>query len=153
MLKYFPRCECNLLPIKLHSKPWFYKGGKEMKKVALLTILLLYLGGCSNGGIYEFSGTSENWDVFYVVDVTSDDEQKVTGFLEYIGDEPIPEKFDYEVGTILTRMGKKGTALTDGKANIENGCGGCRTFQEDDELEVKIMWGDQQEKVILTTNK
>lgn len=88
-----------------------------------------------------------------MVDITSDDEQKFTGFLEYIGDEPIPEKVDYKVGTILTRMGKTGTTLTDVKANIENGCGGCTIFQEDDELEVKIMWGDQQEKVILPTKK
>ncbi|AIY05405.1 hypothetical protein Plano_1440 [Planococcus sp. PAMC 21323] len=124
-----------------------------MKKVALLTILLLYLGGCSNGGIYEFSGTSENWDVFYVVDVTNDDEQKVTGFLEYIGDEPIPETVDYEVRTLLTRMGNTGTTLTDGKAEIGNGCGGCTTFQEDDELEAEIMWDNQQEELILTTKK
>lgn len=124
-----------------------------MKKLSLLMILLLSLGGCSNGGIYEFSGTSENWDVFYVVDVTTDDEQEVTGTLEYVGNQIIPETVDYEVGTTFTKMGETDTPLIDGKATIGNSCKGCETFQEDDELEVEIRWGDQQEKLILKNEK
>lgn len=124
-----------------------------MKRISLLIILLLGLGGCSNGGIYEFSGTTDNWDVFYMVEVTKDDKQKATGTLKYIGDGQMPETVDYKIGTTLTKMGQTGTALTDGKANIGSGCEGCGTFQEDDELEMEIMWDGKTEKFILTTIK
>ncbi|WP_230321469.1 hypothetical protein [Planococcus salinarum] len=124
-----------------------------MKRISIFIILLLVLGGCSNSGIYEFSGTTDNWDVFYMVDVTNDDEQKATGTLKYIGDGPMPETVDYKIGTTLTKMGQTGTPLTDGKGNIGSGCEGCGTFQEDDELEMEIMWDGQTEKLILTTIK
>ncbi len=42
-----------------------------MKKFVLLVILLILLSGCVNGDRYNFSGSSENWDVFYVVDVSN----------------------------------------------------------------------------------
>lgn len=124
-----------------------------MKKISLLIILLLGLAGCSNGGIYEFSGTTDNWEVFYMVDVTNEDEQEATGTLKYVGNGPMPETVNYKIGTTLTKMGQTGTPLTDGKAKIGSGCEGCGTFQKDDELEMEIMWDGQTEKLILTDIK
>lgn len=124
-----------------------------MKKISLLILLLLGLAGCNNGGIYEFSGTTDNWEVFYMVDVTNEDEQKATGTLKYVGDGLMPETVNYKIGTILTKMGQTGTPLTDGKANIGSGCEGCGTFQKESELEIEIMWDGQTEKLILTDIK
>lgn len=125
-----------------------------MRRFSLLTFLLLILSGCGIGERHEFAGSSENWQVLYVVEVSNGDRQETTGTIEYIGDKPIPEAFDYEMVNVLTTLGGTGRPLIDGKAIIGNDrCENCRIIQEDDELEVEIMWNGQSDKFVLMTKE
>lgn len=124
-----------------------------MRRLSLLVILLMVLSGCS-GERLEFSGSNENWKVFYVVEVSDGDRQETTGTIEYIGDETPPETFDYEMVNVLTVLGETGKHLKDGKATIGNDrCNDCRTLQKDDELEVEIKWDGQTENLTLNNSK
>lgn len=124
-----------------------------MRRLSLLVILLVVVSGCS-GERLEFSGSSENWKVFYVAEVSNGDRQETTGTIEYIGDEPPPETFDYEMVNVLTVLGGTGKHLKDGKATIGNDrCNDCRTLQKDDELEVAIKWDGQTENLTLNNSK
>ena len=125
-----------------------------MKKITTLLITALILSGCVDGDRYNFSGSSENWDVFYVVDVSDGTSQVEEGTVKYTGEGEAPEKIDY---TLTVNSGEaKGTGvdITDGTGNIANGsCEGCAVIQEDEEVEVEIMWDGQTENLILTNDK
>lgn len=124
-----------------------------MRRLSLLGILLMVLSGCS-GERLEFSGSSENWKMFYVAEVSNGDRQETTGTIEYIGDKPTPETFDYEMVNVLTVLEETGKPLKDGKATIGNDrCNNCRTLQKDDELEVEIKWDGQTENLRLNNSK
>lgn len=125
-----------------------------MKKLFLLIILLLILSGCGDSKRHEFSGSSENWHVVYVVEISSSDRQQTTGIIEYLGDETVPKTIDYEIATLLTSLNSTGKSLTDGKANIgTDNCDGCAVIKEDEEIEVEIAWDGQTEKFILKNTK
>lgn len=123
-----------------------------MRRLTLVIIMLIVLSGCVDGERHEFSGSNKNWKISYVVEVSNGDSQETNGTIEYLGEEPIPETYDYELGTILTTFEGTGGLLTDGKSEFGNHkCAGCETFQEDDELEVEIMWDGQSERFVITT--
>lgn len=124
-----------------------------MKRIILLMVTLIVLSGCVDGDRYNFSGSSENWDVFYVVDIQNRDEQDETGTIKYIGEEPAPEEFNYRIE--YTSGGSEGTGVKviDGVANIGYGvCRGCAIIQEDEKIEVEITWNGQTETLILTND-
>lgn len=121
-----------------------------MKKLFFFGILLLILSGCGNGDRYNFSGSSENWDVFYTVDVIDSTSEETTGTIKYVGDEPVPQKINFKIGS------KEGTnvEMEDGVTNIgHTSCRGCSVTQEDEEIAVEINWDGQMENAVLTTEE
>lgn len=125
-----------------------------MQKFILPAILLLVISGCGNSDRYDFSGSSENWDVFYVVEVSGGDRQQENGTVKFTGEDEAPEVFDYKLETTSGDSEGTGVMLTNGVGNIANGsCGGCAVIQEDEEVEVEITWDGQKEKLVLTNEK
>lgn len=125
-----------------------------MKKIISLFIVALILSGCIDGDRYNFSGSSENWDALYVVDVSNGTNQVEKGTVKYTGEGEVPDTINYKVNTKPGSSEGRGVGLTDGIANIANGaCGGCAVIQEDQEIEVEITWNGQTENFILTTDK
>ena len=125
-----------------------------MKKICGLLVLLFVLSGCVDGDRYHFSGSSENWDVFYVVDVSNGTNQVKDGTVKFTGDGQAPETIEYKFET--TSGGSEGTGVTlsDNVASIANGsCEGCAVIQEDEEIEVEILWDGKTENLLLTTEK
>lgn len=121
-----------------------------MKKLILSVILLLILSGCVNSDRYEFSGSSENWDVFYVVEVSGGDGQQENGTVKFTGDDEAPESIDYKLETTSGDSEGTGVSMTNGVGSIANGsCGGCAVVQGDEEVEVEITWDGQTEKLVL----
>ena len=125
-----------------------------MKKFILLVILLILLSGCVNGDRYNFSGSSENWDVFYVVDVSNGTSQKRSGTIKYVGEDSAPETIDYKIEANAGGSEGTGVTLTDGVVDAASSiCEGCAVIQEDEKIEVEIKWDGQTENFILTTDK
>lgn len=120
-----------------------------MKKLASLLIGLLILGGCSEGDRYNFKGSGDNWDVFYTVDVTSQDSKEATGKIVYTGEEPPPETIIYSIES--TAGASSGNVLVDeGEVLVgKSACEGCAVIQRDEELDVEIKWDGQVEEFVL----
>lgn len=130
------------------------RGEVEMKKIILLLIMISVLIGCANGDRYNFSGSSKNWNVFYVVDVSNGNEQSTTETIKYTGEEPAPETIDYKIEANSGGSEGTGKTLDNGTTNTGSSiCEGCAVIQEDEEIEVEIKWDDQTENLILTTDK
>lgn len=130
------------------------KGGIGVKKLILLFIMALILSGCVDGDRYNFSGSGENWDVFYVVDVSNGTSQVEEGTVKYTGEGEAPDTINYKLEANLGSSGGTGVDITDGTGNIANGaCSGCAVIQGDEEIEVEITWDGQTENLILTTDK
>lgn len=125
-----------------------------MKKFVLLVFLLMLLSGCVNGDRYNFSGGSENWEVFYVVDVSNETNQEKSGTIKYVGEGSAPEMIDYKIEANAGGSFGNGVTLIDGVVDAGSSiCKGCAITQEDEEIEVEIKWEDQTENLILTINK
>lgn len=122
-----------------------------MKKGITGILLLLILSSCGIGERYELKGSSDNWEVFYAVEVSSHNDATGTGTLEYTGAEPIPEKFDYMIHYKQSGSGTTNNELTDRNVNFGNfRCESCY-FDEDDEIEVEINWDGKKENIFLKT--
>ena len=117
-------------------------------------IMLIILSSCGDSDSYRFSGSSENWEVFYEVDVLVGDRQEKRGTVKFIGREEAPPKIDYELKS--SYGGSKGTevALEDGVGNIGNtSCEGCALIQKDEEISVEITWDGHTENLLLTIDE
>lgn len=123
-----------------------------MKKYVSLIILLFILSGCGNGSDrYNFSGSSENWDVFYVVNVSNGDREEKKGTMKFTGEGEVPETIDYKIETNSGGTEATGITLNDEVADLGNSfCDGCAVTQGDEEIEVEITWNGQTENLILT---
>lgn len=125
-----------------------------MKKIILLLAMIIFLSGCANGGRYNFSGSSENWDIFYVVDVSNGTSQEKSGTIKYVGEGSAPKTIDYKIEANAGGSEGTGVTLTDGVVDAASSiCEGCAVIQEDEEIEVEINWDGQTENLVLTTNK
>lgn len=123
-----------------------------MKRIISVLVLAFILSGCGVGERYELSGNSENWEVFYVVELSTQNKLMGSGTLEYTGEEPIPETFNYEIEFKLRTLKTTGEQLTARKINFgSTRCDLCY-FDEDDEIELEIEWDGQTENMTLTTN-
>ncbi|WP_238532187.1 membrane lipoprotein lipid attachment site-containing protein [Planococcus antarcticus] len=125
-----------------------------VKKMIMFLVLLFILTGCVNGDRYTFSGSSENWDVFYVVDVSDGTNQVEDGIVTYTGEDDPPETIEYKLEANLGTSEGTGITIKDGTGSIANGaCRGCAVIQEDEEIKVEITWNGQTENLIVTTDK
>ncbi|MCH4827953.1 hypothetical protein [Planococcus halocryophilus] len=126
-----------------------------MKKCISLIILLFILSGCGNDSDrYNFSGSSENWDVFYVVNVSNGNAQEKTGTIKFTGEGEGPEIIDYKIETNSGGSEATGITLDDKVANLGNNmCEGCAVVQGDEEIEVEVTWNGQTEKLTLINKK
>lgn len=126
-----------------------------MKKITFLAILLLILSGCGTGNArYDFSGSSENWNMTYVVNVSSGDREEKNGTVKFIGDGQAPETIDYKIETNSGGSAGTGITLSEKAGKIGNGfCKGCAVMQWDEEIMVEITWDGQKENLMLTTEE
>lgn len=120
-----------------------------MKKVILFFIILL-LSACGTGDRYNFSGSTDNWEVFYVADISDIDEQNATGTIKYIGPDSAPESISYLINTKPGKAEGINLSLEDGIVQLNGvSCSGCAIVQENQEIEVTISWIDSTETIIL----
>lgn len=126
-----------------------------MKKMIVLAVLILILSACGNKSArYNFSGSSDNWDVFYIVNVSNGDREEKTGTIKFTGEEEAPETVDYKIETSSGGSEGTGITLTDGVGKMGNGfCDGCAVIREDEAIKVKITWDGQTENLILVNGK
>jgi hypothetical protein len=125
-----------------------------LKKLSLLVILLMVLSGCMNGDRYDFSGSSENWEVSYVVKVSDGNKQSTTGTIKYIGEAPAPESIDYEIEAISGGTASTGVSIKDREASLGNDmCEGCAVIQKDEKLKAEINWEGQTENFLLSNSE
>ena len=71
--------------------------------------------------------------------------------MPYIGEEPAPKTIDYQIGDDLVI----GQSLNDEKDSVKKdgeSCSGCAVTQEDDEIEMTIMWNGNTETLTLTSD-
>ena len=114
------------------------------------------MSGCVDGDRYSFSGSGDNWDILYEVEVSSEVEQQAVGKIKYIGDNKAPETIDYKIEYNNKSQGNSGvkSPLKYGVVKFKSViCGNCEIIQKDEEIEVEILWEGQTEKLILTTDK
>ncbi|MFP3323504.1 hypothetical protein R0K05_10360 [Planococcus sp. SIMBA_160] len=121
-----------------------------MRKLILLLAALLFLGGCTEGDRYNFKGSGDNWDVFYTVDVSSEDSKEATGKIVYTGEEPPPETIIYAIES--TAGGTSANVSVDeGEVVVgRSACEGCAVIEQGEELGVEIKWDGQVEEIELT---
>lgn len=125
-----------------------------MKKIISLLIMTLILSGCVDGDRYNFSGSSENWNVIYTVDVSEGTSEQNRGTIKYVGEGEGPETINYKLTANSGGSEATGLILENGVANTGYGaCQGCAVIQKDEKIEVEITWDGETENLILTTNK
>ncbi|WP_236610120.1 hypothetical protein [Planococcus halocryophilus] len=113
---------------------------------------LLLLTSCGNDtDRYNFTGSSDNWDMNYVVNVTGVDSQEKSGTVTYTGEGQAPETVDYKITTSSAGSDGTGVGLENGAGNIGTvTCGGCAVIQKDENIQVEISWNGQTEELVLT---
>lgn len=127
-----------------------------MRQILLLFILVFLLSGCVDGDKNIFSGSGDNWDISYEAVVTNEVEQRTAGNIKYIGENNAPETLAYEIKYINKGQGsmREEVPLKSVVVKFKDGiCGNCDIIQNDDEIEVEIMWEGKTEKIIVTTDK
>lgn len=123
-----------------------------MKRIIIWILLVSILSSCGIGARYELTGSSENWEILYTVEESAKKNVTGTGTLEYTGEEPVPETFDYMIHYKGNGSGTTGNELSNRKVHFGNfRCESCY-FDESDELEVEVMWTGGKETIILNTD-
>ncbi|KAA0957583.1 membrane lipoprotein lipid attachment site-containing protein [Planococcus kocurii] len=136
-----------------------------MKKIILLFVTALILSGCNTGDgtvssdnitpeeNYSFTGSNENWEVLFEVDVVNKDqgENQVdeNGTLTFIGEDEAPKMVDYKLKTGSGVNSNEGTSVPiyDEVGSFAQGsCGNCVPMEADEELELEIIWDGIQKK-------
>lgn len=134
-----------------------------MKLNVILSVLsvfvLLTLSACSQKE-YHFYGSSDNWIVTYDTEIS--EERTFADFsFEYIGEEPAPEMFDYNLKSKWMELRSKEERFNHQDKNITSGgteCTGppinadiiCDGITEDEKtIEAKIEWNGNSEVVVL----
>lgn len=147
-----------------------------MKKIILLCLMAFILSGCTgeNGSVsselpsdiiltegnYNFTGSSESWEVQFEVDITKkgENENQVdeSGTAKFIGEGEPPTILDYKLKTESGMNSSEGSGLMMNDENLsfaQGSCGNCVPIQEGEELELEIIWNGKSEKILLITEK
>ncbi|MDG5471475.1 hypothetical protein P6709_06925 [Jeotgalibacillus sp. ET6] len=125
-----------------------------MRKVLSLLILMLLLSACANGDRYNFSGSSDHWDVFFTADVSDESSQSITGTIKYTGEEPVPKTIDYTFKRDGGNLEGRDLMVEEDAVNIGKlSCEDCAVTQEDDQMEVEITWNGQSENLRLSNDR
>lgn len=128
----------------------------------ILIFLLLTLSACSQdeiGNEYNFYGTSNKWVVKYETEISEAKEWADFSF-EYIGEEPPPSRFGYNLKSNWFELSSKEEEFNHSSKNINSGnseCTGpplnqksCEVIIEDNEtMEAKIEWNGNSEVIVL----
>lgn len=124
----------------------------KMKKLMWLLVLSMFLSSCGNAERYEFIGSSENWEVLYIVKVTGRNMEETSAIIKYKGEGKAPKAINYALDG--KSGGSSGTdiPITNGMVETaKSSCSGCVTIiQKDEEIDMKIMWNGQKDQFILT---
>lgn len=116
-------------------------------KVVFLVILLGFLSACGQKTVI-FSGEGENWRVQIEYEQRGEDSKK-TGYIKYIGTEPIPKEIEYSF-TVVSSTGK-GALGSDGVMSLGiSECSPCTSPSEDSEIVGLIKWNNQSETLTIT---
>ncbi|EIM07498.1 hypothetical protein A1A1_04782 [Planococcus antarcticus DSM 14505] len=126
-----------------------------MKKIIGLLVLMVILSGCGNdSNRYNFAASGENWDAFYVVNVSNGDREEKSGTVKFTGEGEAPEIINYKIETNSGGTEATGVTVNNGVVDIGKGfCDGCAVIQGDEEIEVEITWDGQTEKLLLKNDK
>lgn len=122
---------------------------------------LLTLSACSQDKKeYNFYGTSDNWVVKYETEISEGKGWSDFSF-EYIGEEPAPELFGYNLKSKWFESSSKEEQFNHPNKNINSGNGECtgppintescvKITEDDEMMEAKIEWNDNSEVIVLT---
>ncbi|MFD1030560.1 hypothetical protein [Metaplanococcus flavidus] len=147
-----------------------------MKKIISLCMLAFILSGCTseNGnasselsseiiiteGNYNFTGSSESWEVQYEVDIIekgeNENQVEENGTAKFIGEGEPPKTVDYKLETESGANSSEGSGIMMNDETLsfaQGSCGNCVPIQEDEELELEIIWDGKSEIVILNSNE
>lgn len=113
----------------------------NFSKVGILIILLgiSLLSACNQIPLI-FSGESDNWRVHYEVN-KNDECRETSGYIKYIGNEPIPEELEYSISNSTGTVPLEGNGYTLPR--------GCTNANEDSEIEAIIKWDNKSETIPL----
>lgn len=148
-----------------------------MKMIIALLISIFILSGCTNENTtpenapneysYNFTGSSENWEASYEVDIidkkqgeTQRDEE---GMIRFIGEDEAPEMIDYKLETEngVDSSAGTGAPIYDNVGYFSQGsCTNCvapikedKPIKNDAEVELEIIWDGKSEKIVLTLDE
>ncbi len=115
----------------------------NFSKVGILIILLglSLLSACGQIPI-TFSGESDNWSVHYEITEHDGKCRETSGYINYIGNEPIPKVLEYSLSN------STGTAPLDKHGNYTMTYG-CTNANEDTEIEAILKWDSKSETIPL----
>lgn len=123
----------------------------NFEKVGFMVILLgiSLLSACGQKTVI-FSGESENWKVQIEYE-QKDEETKKTGYIKFIGTEPIPKAIEYSI--TVDSMSGNGPLGSDGVFYTgKSECSPCTPPSEDSEFVGLIKWNNQTESITLTAD-
>lgn len=129
----------------------------------VLIFLTLTLSACSQGGKeYSFIGKSENWIVMY--DTTMSEARELADFsIKYVGKEPAPENFGYNLKSSWFEFGLNETNFNE-DGNVHSGnseCTGRPTnhdiscdaqISENEKMDAVLEWNGESEVIEMYRN-
>ncbi|ALC85142.1 hypothetical protein AM499_04420 [Bacillus sp. FJAT-22090] len=126
----------------------------------MFIFLSLILSACSQEGKeYKFHGKSNNWIVKYETEISNEREWADVSF-EYIGKEPVPAVFGYNLKSSWFEITSKEERFNQHGKNINSGNSECTgpplnnescavIIEEDEQMEANIEWDGNSEVIIL----
>lgn len=137
----------------------------RLKKIlgVLFIFLSLILSACSQDGkVYKFHGKSNNWIVKYETEISNEREWAEYS-VEYIGKEPTPAIFGYNLKSSWFKIGNEKERFKHKGKNIISGNSECTgpplntescavIIEEDEQMEATIEWNGKSEVIILDRN-
>lgn len=128
----------------------------------VLIFLSLSLSACSQDGEeYSFGGKSENWIVKYETKI-SEESEWADFSLEYVGNEPSPEMFGYNIKSSWFELGENENTFNE-EDNVHSGNSQCTgppindescevSISENENMEAVLEWNGESEVIEMYRN-